>query len=246
MKKILLILGVFAGVIMASCSDGGSSGGGDKPVTANIPSTDKTVLEGRAPGASAVSVSARSAVSARSVAPAPLAAGELGGEIPVNTEGQGAGREYTLLERLYSTTWYRSEKEYDDGRLEEIEEEFLYFDENSRMCKREYENGRPDDTDYAKLTCLKSFRTNEREDNKNANACIVLNEEMGDDDRDVEGYYLPDENTLYVIDGDDENIMRKLAELISRVERDGDFKGYDHDDDDIDRYILSTVSEPIR
>ena len=45
------------------------------------------------------------------------------------------------MERLYSTTWYRSEKEYDDGRLEEIEEEFLYFDENSRMCKWEYENG---------------------------------------------------------------------------------------------------------
>ena len=244
MKKFLLILGVCAGLIMASCSDGGSSGGGDKPVTANIPSTDKTVLEGRAPGTSAVSVSARSAVSARSVAPAPLAAGELGGEIDVTP-----GSEYNLLERLYSTTWYRSEKEYDDGRLEEIEEEFLYFDENSRMCKREYENGRPDDTEYAKLTCLESFRTKASESNDNANACIVLNKEMGDDDRDFEGYYLPDENTLYVIDGDDVNIMHKLAELISRVEGvegKDDYKGYDHDNDDIDRYILSTVSEPLR
>ena len=55
-----------------------------------------------------------------------------------------------------------------------------------------------------------------------------------------------DENTLYVIDGDDVNIMHKLAELISRVEGKDDFKGYDHDYDDIDRYILSTVSEPIR
>lgn len=220
--------------------------GGDKPVTANIPSTDKTVLEGRAPGTSAVSVSARSAVSARSVAPAPLAAEELGGEITVNTEGQGAGREYTLLERLYSTTWYRSEKEYDDGRLEEIEEEFLYFDENSRMCKREYENGRPDDTEYAELEHKNSFRTKASESNDNANACIVLNEEMGDDDRDVEGYYLPDENTLYVIDGDEGDIKHKLAGLISRLESGGDYRGYDHDDDDIDRYILSTVSEPLR
>ena len=240
MKKFLLILGVCAGLIMASCSDGGSSGGGDKPVTANIPSTDKTVLEGRAPGTSAVSVSARSAVSARSSAPAAGTPEALGTKIEIK-EG-----EYTLLERLYSTTWYRSEKEYDDGRLEEIEEEFLYFDENSRMCKREYENGRPDDTEYAKLTCLESFRTNEREDNKNAKACIVLNEEMGDDDRDFEGYYLPDEDILYVIDGDDGDIKHKLAELISRVEGKDDFKGYDHDNDDIDRYILSTVSEPLR
>lgn len=240
MKKFLLILGVCAGLIMASCSDGGSSGGGDKPVTANIPSTDKTVLEGRAPGTSAVSVSARSAVSARSSAPAAGTTETLGDKIEIK-EG-----EYTLLERLYSTTWYRSEKEYDDGRLEEIEEEFLYFDENSRMCKREYENGRPDDTEYAKLTCLESFRTNERGDNKNANACIVLNEEMGDDDRDFEGYYLLDEDILYVIDGDDGDIKHKLAELISRVEGKDDFKGYDHDNDDIDRYILSTVSEPLR
>ena len=240
MKKFLLILGVCAGLIMASCSDGGSSGGGDKPVTANIPSTDKTVLEGHAPGTSAVSVSARSAVSARSSAPAAGTPEALGTKIEIK-EG-----EYTLLERLYSTTWYRSEKEYDDGRLEEIEEEFLYFDENSRMCKREYENGRPDDTDYAKLTCLESFRTKDEENNRNANACIVLNEEMGDDDRDFEGYYLPDENTLYVIDGDDGDIKHKLAELISRVEGKDDFKGYDHDNDDIDRYILSTVSEPLR
>lgn len=239
MKKFLLILGVCAGLIMASCSDGGSSGG-DKPVTANIPSTDKTVLEGRAPGTSAVSVSARSAVSARSSAPAAGTPEALGTKIEIK-EG-----EYTLLERLYSTTWYRSEKEYDDGRLEEIEEEFLYFDENSRMCKREYENGRPDDTDYAKLTCLESFRTKDEENNRNANACIVLNEEMGDDDRDVEGYYLPDENTLYVIDGDEGDIKHKLAGLISRLESGGDYRGYDHDDDDIDRYILSTVSEPLR
>lgn len=240
MKKFLLILGVCAGLIMASCSDGGSSGGGDKPVTANIPSTDKTMLEGHAPGTSAVSVSARSAVSARSSAPAAGTPEALGTKIEIK-EG-----EYTLLERLYSTTWYRSEKEYDDGRLEEIEEEFLYFDENSRMCKREYENGRPDDTDYAKLTCLESFRTKDEENNRNANACIVLNEEMGDDDRDVEGYYLPDENTLYVIDGDEGDIKHKLAGLISRLESGGDYRGYDHDDDDIDRYILSTVSEPLR
>ena len=198
------------------------------------------MLEGRAPGTSAVSVSARSAVSARSSAPAAGTPEALGTKIEIK-EG-----EYTLLERLYSTTWYRSEKEYDDGRLEEIEEEFLYFDENSRMCKREYENGRPDDTDYAELEHKYSFRTKASESNDNANACIVLNEEMGDDDRDVEGYYLPDENTLYVIDGDEGDIKHKLAGLISRLESGGDYRGYDHDDDDIDRYILSTVSEPLR
>ena len=202
--------------------------GGDKPLTENIPSIDKTVREGRQLGRSAVSVQTAPATGSG-------ATEGLGEEITVKEDG-----EYQLLERLYSTTWYRSEKEFDNGRLEEIEEEFVYFNEDSSISKREYENGRPDDTDYAKLEYVRSFRTDEGETKFNANACIVKNMEKDDDDFDVdvEGYYLANENTLYIVDGDDEHIAEQLKWLIRQIKSGDNIRGYD--DDDIKRYVLST------
>lgn len=208
-------------------------GGGDKPLTKNIPSTDKTVLSGRLLGRSAVSVQTAPATGSGTTE-------GLGEEITVK-EGNG---EYTLLDRLYSTTWYRSEKDYDNGRLEEIEEEFVYFNEASWISKREYENGRPDGADYARIECLKSFRTPliDGKENTDANACIVKNMEKDDDDDDFdvdfEGYYLANENTLYIVDGDEEHIAKQLKELIRQIKSEGNIRGYD--DDDIKRYILST------
>lgn len=210
--------------------------GGNKPLTENIPNIDKTVREGRQLGRSAVSVQTAPATGSGTTE-------GLGEEITVK-EGNG---EYTLLDRLYSTTWYRSEKDYDDGRLEEIEEEFVYFNEDSSISKREYENGRPDDTDYAKLKYLESFRTPliDEKENTNANACIVENLEKDDDDDDFdvdfEGYYLADENTLYIVDGDDHDTIKdKLTNLLKRANSADDFQRYDDDDDDIKRYVLST------
>lgn len=208
-------------------------GGGDKPLTENIPSVNKMVRDGRPLGRSAVSVQTAAGTSTGTT-------GDLGEVIPVHKENG----EYTLLERLYNTTWYRSEEEYDDGRLEEIEEEFVYFNENSWISKREYENGRPDGADYARIDCLKSFRTPQivGKENTDANACIVKNMEKEDDDDDFdvefEGYYLADENTLYIVDGDDGHIAERLNWLIHQIESEGNIRGYD--DDDIKRYILST------
>lgn len=244
MKKSLLILSVCAGLLAASCSNVSSSGtgGGDKPLTENIPSVDKTKLSGGTLSRSAVSVQTAAGTSTG-------ATEELGSEIKVNTDGIGANKEYTLLDRLYSTTWYRSEKDYDDGRLEEIEEEFVYFNENSWISKREYENGRPDDdTDYAWIDYVESFRTPLIDGNKNtdANACIVENKEKDDDDDDFdvefEGYYLADENTLYIVDGDSKDeIEAKLTGLLKLANSEDKFQRYDDDDDDIKRYILSTI-----
>ena len=232
MKKSLLILSVCAGLLAASCSNVSSSGtgGGDKPLTENIPSVDKTKLSGGTLSRSAVSVQTAAGTSTG-------ATGELGEEIEVNT---GSTKEYNLLERLYSTTWYRSEDEWDDGKWEEREEEFVYFNSDSSISKREFENGRPDDRDYAKLKHVRSFRTDEGETNFNANACIVLNIEPEDDDFDVdvEGYYLADENTLYIVDGDEGYIESQLKWLIERIKSGGNIR--DYGDDDIKRYVLST------
>lgn len=240
MKKSLLILGVCAGLLAASCSNVSSSGtgGGDKPLTENIPSIDKTILSGRQLGRSAVGTpSAQTGASTG-------ATGDLGTEIPVNTEGTvGVDKEYTLLERLYSTTWYRAEEERDDGILEEIEEEFVYFDKRSWISKREYENGRPDDTDYAELVYQESFKTPLIGENENtdANACIVITKEIYDDDRDFEGYYLVNQDTLYIVDGDSkEEIKAKLARLIQLTNSKEEFQHYDDEYDDIERYVLST------
>ena len=237
MKKSLLILSVCAGLLAASCSNVSSSGtgGGDKPLTENIPSVDKTKLSGGTLSRSAVSVQTAAGTSTG-------ATGELGEEIEVNT---GSTKEYNLLERLYSTTWYRSEDEWDDGKWEEREEEFVYFNRDSSISKREYENGRPDDADYAQLKHLESFRTPLIDGNENtdANACIVENQERDDDDFDVdfEGYYLVNQDTLYIVDGDSkEEIKAKLARLIQLTNSKEEFQHYDDEYDDIERYVLST------
>lgn len=224
MKKSLLILSACAGLIAMSCSNVNSSnGGGDKPLTENIPSIDKTVREGRQLGRSAVSVQTAAATGSGTT-------GELGSEINVNTDDTGANREYTLLDRLYNTTWYQSEKDSDDGKIE-VEEKFILFNSNSEISKREYENGRLDETDYATLEYLKSFRTPLIEENTDANACIVRNTERHERDMEYEGYYLVDKDTLYIVDGDtDKEVIKSLKDLIN-----GNTDPYIED-----KYVLST------
>lgn len=48
---------------------------------------------------------------------------------------------FNLIERLYDTVWYQTEKDYDDGKLE-VETEFVIFDNKSWVVEREMENGR--------------------------------------------------------------------------------------------------------
>ena len=98
-----------------------------KMLTENIPSEEFTILEG-------IPLS-----STRAMTP---------------TTGTG---DYDLIQRLYDTVWYQTEKEFDDGKLE-VETEFVIFDDKSWIVEREMENGKMakvEDDDFAKLTFIK-------------------------------------------------------------------------------------------
>ncbi|EKV57145.1 hypothetical protein A966_06745 [Brachyspira hampsonii 30446] len=44
---------------------------------------------------------------------------KINASVSVNNAAAGTtAQEYYLLQRLYSTTWYQSEEDYDDGRLD--------------------------------------------------------------------------------------------------------------------------------
>ncbi|OEJ14404.1 hypothetical protein BFL38_06130 [Brachyspira hampsonii] len=217
MKKIILILSILS-VLAAACSnkDTTAPSSGNKPLTTNVPSDDKTVRDGT-----------------------PLSSWNGSYQVmninaSVNNAAAGTTvQEYNLLERLYSTTWYQSEEERDEGRLE-TEEEFVFFNDKSEMVKREYENGIVDGRDdYATLTWIEDITLNVQDDKKNRNACIVRNTEFGkyETDMEYEGYYLVDRDTLYIVDGDDEaEVKEKLNDIIS-----GNIQRYAED-----KFVLST------
>ena len=215
MKKIILIISILS-VLAVACNNKNATGpsSGVKPLTIIVPSDDKTVREGT-----------------------PLANWSGSSQsITVNASAAGnnaAAQEYNLLQRLYSTTWYQSEDDYDDGRLE-TEETFVFFNENSEMIEREYENGIVDGRDdYATLQYIEAVNIPNAQANKDMNACIVRNTENGkyENDTEYEGYYLVDRDTLYIIDGDNQNeVRRQLDELIA-----GNTQKYRED-----KYVLST------
>ena len=213
MKKIILIVTILS-VLAVACSS--KQAPIDKPLTSNVPSDDKTKREGTPLAdwdGNSKTLKLNASVKANNAA--------------ATQDG------YTLLDRLYDTVWYQSESDYDDGRLE-TEEEFVLFDSNSRMVKREYENGRIDGRDeYSSLKHIKDITIPNAQNNKDRNACIVQNIEKDRFEYDVEyeGYYLSDRDTLYIVDGNDENeVMRKLEAAI---------KGYADPDD---KFVLSTKS----
>lgn len=213
MKKIILIVTILSVLAVACISKQAPI---DKPLTSNVPSDDKTKREGTPLAdwdGNSKTLKLNASVKANNAA--------------ATQDG------YTLLDRLYDTVWYQSESDYDDGRLE-TEEEFVLFDSNSRMVKREYENGRIDGRDeYSSLKHIKDITIPNAQNNKDRNACIVQNIEKDRFEYDVEyeGYYLSDRDTLYIVDGNNENeVMRKLEAAI---------KGYADPDD---KFVLSTKS----
>ena len=125
-----------------------------------------------------------------------------------------------------------TESDYDDGRLE-TEETFVFFNENSEMIEREYENGKIDGRDdYATLEYIEAVNIPNAQANKDMNACIVRNTEKGkyENDTEYEGYYLVDRDTLYIVDGDRiEEVRTKLENAING--------GYI---DPEDKFVLST------
>ena len=214
MKKFLLIISIIS-MAAISCADSNGAGGATESlVTKNIPSLNKSYKTGTANTQSSVSLS----VSAQATAQA-------SGDVALGEDKNPATGTYSVLERLYSTTWYQSEEDYDDGRLE-TEETFLFFDSSSRMVQREYENGVLDGRDeYSTLEWVADIELTSGnfaplEGQQSRNACIVKNREMNDNDRDTEyeAYFLYDQNTLYIVDGDTEDeVSRELQQLIKDI-----------------------------
>ena len=206
-KNIVIALSIIALII--SCNNNGDSTGptSGKPLTENVPSADKTKREGT-----------------------PLAQFNSKGVYAGVALTESQAKEYNLAERLYSTTWYKSEEEFDDGVLE-TEKEFVLFNANSWKSTQEYENGKLDDTDFSSLTLV----DNMSEEENTLNAVIVQVKEVGEDETEFEGYYLTsDRKMLYIIEGDNQTeVKNDLLQLIKDVK---EGQGNKHSDN---RYLLS-------
>ena len=228
MKKFLLIISIIS-MAAISCADSNGAGGATESlVTKNIPSLNKSQKTGTANTQSSVSLS----VSAQAA-----------GDIAFVEDKNPATGTYSVLDRLYSTTWYQSESDYDDGKLE-TEETFIFFNENSEVVEREYKNGVLDGRDeYSTLTWVADItvpagNVDNLTGEKSRNACIVKNTEKDDDrDTDYEAYYLSDENTLYIVDGNNESqVIRELEELIKNIANNSP-RAYG------DKYVLSVKAK---
>ena len=200
MKRIILILSILSALVI-SCNSKQAPTIGDKPLTTIVPSDNKNVKEGTLlsdwdGSTQSLAINASFKVN--------------------NTENNNTSSEnnntstgntqtptgYSLLDRLYSTTWYQSEEDYDDGRDE-----------------------------YSTLIWVEDITLNVQDDKKSRNACIVQNKERYDNDTEYEGYYLVDRDTLYIVDGDRiDDVKRKLNDIIS-----GNTQRYTED-----KFVLST------
>lgn len=141
---------------------------------------------------------------------------------------------YAVWQRLYDTTWYQTEKEFDDGRLE-VETEFVFFNSDSSVFEVEVENGRaerPDRDDYAVLTPIRAitYTSDNRTDGNDQNAWIVSKLD-GEGEREYEAYWLYKEDILYITEGDHESEVEDQMKRVMDNLREGD---------DTERYLLST------
>lgn len=198
MKKLLTF--ALTGALLTGCLYDYNS---NKPLTGQIPSTDKTKLEG-------------TKLSSRKMEPA---------------ADDGT---FAVWQRLYDTTWYQTEKEFDDGRLE-VETEFVFFNSDSSVFEVEVENGRaerPDRDDYAVLTPIKAitYTSDNRTDGNDQNAWIVSKLD-GEGEREYEAYWLYKEDILYITEGDHESEVEEQMKRVMDNLREGD---------DTERYLLST------
>ena len=240
-KKILIIISVSM-LALACKSNTGSSG---KPVTKNIPSVNHTLKQGSlklnasktalfsiAPLAS--SASTNSTTDITTITPA--------ADTAINKNKAENEREYSVLTRLYSTVWFQTEEEQDNGRVE-TESTFLYFNEDSKVEERELETGEPDESEYSIVEIVEGIElvTSQNNDaNRDRNACVVKNTELGDNDSEYQLYYLKDENTLYVIELTEkytskDNLKKKADSIIKEIEGNNAVK-YNED-----KYALSTI-----
>ena len=239
-KRIIIIISVSM-LALACKSNTGSSG---KPVTKNIPSVNKSTKEGSLPlnssktalfsmTASASSASTKSTTDIPTITPQQDTAN--------NNAKPEEQKEYSVLTRLYQTVWFQTEEEQDDGRVE-TETTFLFFNENSEIEERELETGEPDESDYSKLEIvdIDLITSQDNDESRNKNACVVKNTEIVGNDKEFELYYLKDKNTLYVIELTEkytkkEDLQKEAEKIIKELEENGTVK-YNED-----KYALSTI-----
>lgn len=202
-KKILIIVSVSM-LALACKSNTGSSG---KPVTKNIPSVNHTKKQGSlnlnasktALFSIAQSDQTTTSTSGDTNAITTITPAE---DTTANDSKSESEKAYSVLTRLYSTVWFQTEEEQDNGRVE-TESTFLYFNEDSKVEERELETGEPDESEYSIVEIVEGIElvTSQNNDaNRDRNACVVKNMEIGDNDSEYQLYYLKDENTLYVIE----------------------------------------------
>lgn len=242
MKRIVIIIAVSM-LALACKSNTGSSG---KPVTKNIPSVNHTVKQGSlslnasktalfSMTASASSASTNSTTDISTITPA--------ADTATNNSKAKNERVYSVLTRLYSTVWFQTEEEQDDGKVE-TESTFLYFNEDSKVEERELETGEPDESEYSTVEIVEGIELvtsqNNGDTNRDRNACVVKNTELGDNDSEYQLYYLKDENTLYVIELTEKynktNELQNRAKSIIRELEGNDASKYNKD-----KYALSTI-----
>lgn len=239
-KKIIIIISV--SILALACNKNTAPSG--KPLTKNTPSVNKSVKQG------SLSLNA-SKTALFSIASSSTATSTSGDEITTTTpaadttanENKSENEKvYSVLTRLYSTVWFQTEEEQDDGKVE-TESTFLFFNENSEIEKRELETGEPDESDYSVVEIVEGIElvTSQNNDEKrNRNACVVKNTEIGDNDTEYELYYLKDENTLYVIELTEtyeskSKLKEKADSIIKEIEGNNAVK-YNED-----KYALSTI-----
>ena len=238
-KKIIIIISV--SILALACNKNTAPSG--KPLTKNTPSVNKSVKQG------SLSLNA-SKTALFSIASSSTATSTSGDEITTTTpaadttanENKSENEKvYSVLTRLYSTVWFQTEEEQDDGKVE-TESTFLFFNENSEIEKRELETGEPDESDYSVVEIVEGIElvTSQNNDEKrNRNACVVKNTEIGDNDTEYELYYLKDENTLYVIELTEKSSKSKLKEKADSIIK--DIEGNNAVKYNEDKYALSTI-----
>lgn len=216
MKKFLLIISIIS-MAAISCADSNGAGGAtESTVSKYIPSMSKKTLTGTPNTQQSLALSVSSEV-ANQQASGNVTTGN------INEVTTGETGTYNLLERLKETAWVSVESGWDDGRPE-TEETYIFFDGNSAMVEREFENGVLDGRDdYSTLKWISDIQVDSGVGSGNTvdgtmplpvagtdysrNACIVQNMEKGDRDTDYEIYFMTgegNERVLYVVDGDDQ------------------------------------------
>lgn len=228
MKKFLLIISIIS-MAAISCADSNGAGGAtESTVSKYIPSMSKQTLEGTPNTQQSLALSVSSEV-ANQQASGNITTGN------INEVTTGETGTYNLLERLKETAWVSVESGWDDGQPE-TEETYIFFDGNSAMVEREFENGVLDGRDdYSTLKWIEDIQVDANVGAGNTvegtmplpvagtdnsrNACMVQNMEKGDRDTDYEIYFMTGEGNdrvLYVVDGDNKTeAVNEFKELLA-------------------------------